>query len=245
MPDEGWELDFDHRYLLFELMDKLVELFGGIGEMMILANDKPFLKTSLFLIVRGALLDVIQAHWLFSKMEADKPEEAQKDLQLEVKAINRDHLVSHLFFLKKMNDLNTHLGDHEKFPVEKELDILNTFKDYSEILGQKIVNISEFKKTKGLVTRKITEMLDKSNVCNQDLRLAYINYSFYSKVEHSGILTAEIRNFNYKENPELTAFLNSSIQIIQRTIIILATSYFQETSFLEEFKSFKIYRTES
>lgn len=242
VPDEGQEFVYDHRYLLFNLMDKLVELFSGVGELMVLADDKRYLKTSLFLVVRGALLDVIQAQWLISKMESGIPDEEQKNLLVEVDAINRDHLISHLFFLKTMNRLNANLSTESKYPVESELELINSQSKYSNIIGRKIERISEFN-TKGLLIRKISDMLNETSVQNPYLRHAYINYSFYSKIEHTGILTSEIRALNYKENDPIDSYLNSSIMMIQNTIIILASAYFKDEPFVKKFKAFKIFDT--
>lgn len=230
--DGNLVFDHEHDAFVFYLLDKIVETYAGVGELLKLSERKngAYLKNSVYVLVRANLSDAIIACWLFDNTDPN----AQDDdsIKRKTEELRKDHIRFHLSYLKKMESLGL-LPVQEK---KDELEIINS--NYRHLLPDEIkadMNIKALPKA-----TSITDMLKEHNKHIKPLVEAYKNYFLLSKVEHTGEFTRMILQRTYhKENP-MDDYLSNSIHVIESTIKAFVPLFFKQEEFLKEIVSFSV-----
>ncbi|HLP13823.1 MAG TPA: hypothetical protein VK177_17955 [Flavobacteriales bacterium] len=224
--------DDEHETFVFYLLDKIVETYAGVGELLKLSerNNGFYLKNSVYILVRANLSDAIIACWLFDN--TDPNEQDDDAIKRKTEELRRDHIRFHLSYLKKMESLGL-LPAKEK---KNELQIINT--NYRHLIPNEIkadLNIKGLPKA-----TSITDMLKENNKHLKTLVEAYKNYFLLSKIEHTGEFTRMILEKTYENGNPMDDYLSNSILVIESTIKVLVPLFFKDQEFLKRIKSFSI-----
>lgn len=225
--------DDNHTAFVFYLLDKIVENFAAVGELMKLSERKngAYLRNSVYILLRSNLSDVIIASWLFDNTDPElKDDDTIKEKADELK---RDHIRFHLSHLQKMQSLGLLPAEEKEF----ELKIINSY--YKHLLsGEEINSDLNWRKIKD--STSIKNMLNEKNKGNPVLVEAYKCYFLLSKIEHTGEFTRMILEKTYGSENPMDQFVQSSIHVIECTIKAFTPIFFTRKEFLGEIKSFTV-----
>ena len=226
------KFDNDHTAFVFYLLDKIVENFAGVGELMKLSERKngSYLQNSVYILLRANLSDVIIASWLFDNTNPGlKDDDTIKE---KVQELKRDHIKFHVSHLQRMESLGLLLAE-EKI---EELKIINLY--YKHLLSEKIKSDLKWRKIEG--STSIKNMLNNTNKHILPLVEAYKCYFLFSKIEHTGEFTRMILEKTYGNENPMDEFVQSSIHVIECTIKAFIPIFFTRKAFLEEVKSYNV-----
>lgn len=232
---EGKKIPDDYRWFLFNLMDKIVETFAGVGQLLKTSEETgmAFLRTPLYILLRGNLSDVIIAFWLLDSLDRNKADDDQSTTSKRVNDLMSDHINFHVSYLRKMCSLELLSPDEKK----EEINIINShFKHIlNEEIGMDLVIKSQVKGP------SLTSMLDKSTKTNRFLLEAYTAYFLFSKIEHSGAFTKKILEKTHQEKNPADQYIKSSIHSIEAIIKVLVPAFFKNEVYTQRIASFEIY----
>jgi hypothetical protein len=217
---------------VFHLLDKIVENFSAIGELLILSEQKElsYLRNSTYTLLRSCLYDCIICFWIFEIPDNNKSD--NESIQEHITILRKDHIKFHVSFLRKMQSLGL-LSKEER---DWEIHILNT--KYKHLITDEVKTDLVYKSDHFF---SISEILTEKNKKNTPLVEAYKAYALLSKVEHTGEFTRLIMEPTYenKENP-MDQYFESSINVIVATIKAVTNLYFKDESFISNFLKYKI-----
>lgn len=226
------KFDDDHTAFTFFLIEKIVENFAGVGELLKLSekDGMSFLKNSLYILLRGVLSDVIIIFWIFNNDTLITDENEM--IKSKVNELKRDHIKYHISYLQRMESLKLLPKEEKIF----EISILNNHyrhlitEDINETLNNNIKENST----------PISKMLNESNKHNAILVEVYKTYFLLSKVEHTGEFTRMILEKTYSNENPMDDYLKNSIQAIDNTIKIFAPIFLTRNEFVDELRAFKV-----
>lgn len=226
--------DDDQAVFVFYLLDKIVENFAAVGEMMKLSEKEgmSYLKNSIYILLRSNLSDVIIAFWLLYSTDSKLGDDEQTILSEKIKELKRDHIRFHVGYLQKMQSLGL-LPAIEKM---EELKIINS--NYSHLLTGEIkadLNIKTIPRS-----TSITDMLSPSNKDNSALVEAYKCYSLFSKIEHTGEFTRMMLEKTFQTENPIDQYVENAIHIIESAIKAFTPVFFTRKEFIDEISSFKV-----
>ncbi|MGZ4055289.1 MAG: hypothetical protein ACXVPU_03155 [Bacteroidia bacterium] len=232
--DGNSTLPDDYRAFLFHLLDKMVENFASIGQMMKLSEQEKiaYLKNSLYILLRSGLSDTIIACWLLDDTERKQDETEEDLLNRKTSEIKRDHLKFHVSYLNKMQSLGL-------LPFEErsdEIQIINSI--YGHLLLKEIDKDLNHRSIEDSTT--IKNMLCEVNKSNKTLVEAYKCYFLFSKIEHTGEFTRMITEKTYQlENP-MDNYIENAIHAIESMIKSLVPLFFPRKEFIDQITAFKV-----
>jgi hypothetical protein len=226
-------LNDNHELFLFSLMDKIVEHFAAVGELLKLSEkkDQLFLRNPIYVLLRSILSDVIIASWLLDDSDNDL-ENSEDVCNRKIIELKRDHIKFYLSYLQKLEGLGL-LPQEEKID---EISIINS--QYRHLLSE---DIKADLNNKGIPrSTSIKDMLNSNNKKNPVLVQAYKCYHLFSKVEHTGEFTQMILQKTFEEQNPMTAYVESAINVIETVIKAFSSIYFRRPEYSEKILSFKI-----
>lgn len=227
-------LTFDNEYteFTFHLLDKIVENYSAIGEMLKM-SEKPgmaYLKNSVYILVRGNLSDVIIACWLFDNTNPTLDD--VDTIKEKTEELRRDHIRFHVSQMQKLESLGLLSSEEKDF----DLKLINS--RYRYLLTDDVRSDLNWRKIKEATP--IKRMLTNENKHIKPLVQAYKNYFILSKIEHTGEFTRMMLEKSYGGENPMDQFVESSIHIIECVIKAFVPIFFSNEEFLNSFAEFKI-----
>lgn len=224
----------DSSTFLFDLLDKIVENFAAVGELMKLIeqNKTIYLKNSLYVLLRSGLSDSIIACWLLDNSESKSGETETNEFNRKTNEIKRDHIKFHLSYLNKMQSLGL-LPPEER---NDEIQIINS--NYAHFLIKKIdVDLNP---RSIMDSTTIKNMLSNINKDNKPLVEAYKCYYLFSKIEHTGEFTKMIREKTYLTENPMDLYIENAIHVIESIIKAIVPVFFMRKEFVKQLTTFKV-----